>query len=314
MSTGIVILNYNGAEDTKKCLRSIVEYNTAPVKYIVVDNGSTKEDDVKVISDFMSETFGESFTVLGDNDKDGSLSPASLIVSPTNDGYAEGNNKGLRFAFRDPEIEDVIILNNDVTFASDIIPVLKKYQSSLDNVGILTPILFNLDGSVELPCARRTPTNWEVIVPFLMFKRNYFGILSRMSSSQKILHVNPDFALRDYFPIDIPSGAFMFMDKNILKDEGGLDKGTFLYYEENILCRKLSSAGYRNYCIPLVKAIHIGGNTTGKSPNLFLQKCNLESADYYLRSFAGMSHPQRLVWSIVKALWKLKFRIKERGR
>ena len=36
MSTGILILNYNNAADTIHCIDSIRQFNTAPVKYIVV--------------------------------------------------------------------------------------------------------------------------------------------------------------------------------------------------------------------------------------------------------------------------------------
>ena len=39
MSTGIVILNFNNAAATIDCIRSIEKFNTAPVKYYVVDNG-----------------------------------------------------------------------------------------------------------------------------------------------------------------------------------------------------------------------------------------------------------------------------------
>lgn len=41
---GIVILNYNNASATIACVESIIRYNTYPVKIIIVDNGSKRED------------------------------------------------------------------------------------------------------------------------------------------------------------------------------------------------------------------------------------------------------------------------------
>lgn len=51
---GIVILNYNNAEDTLNCLESIMQFNTYPAKIVIVDNGSTKTEIVKEIDTRLS--------------------------------------------------------------------------------------------------------------------------------------------------------------------------------------------------------------------------------------------------------------------
>ncbi|MBR6053778.1 MAG: glycosyltransferase family 2 protein [Bacteroidales bacterium] len=299
MSTGIIILNYNGADETLRCLQSICGHNSASVKYFIVDNGSTVEGEVHDIESYIKSAFQPGV--------------ATLIASKTNDGYAAGNNKGLRAAFEDPDIEDILILNNDVFFESDLIPELVACRDQLASPGILTPVLYNPDGSIEHNCARTFPSNWEVMLPFILFKKDMFRILSRTSRSQKMLRTDPELINRAYFPIGMPSGACMFMSKSLLMEMGGLDEGTFLYYEENILCKRLSDKGFLNYCLPALRALHAGGASTSKSPNLFLQKCNLESAGYYLEKYGEMTLLQRAVWRIVRQLWRLKFRIKERS-
>ncbi len=297
MSTGVIILNYNGAEDTIKCLQSIGKYNSAAVRYFIVDNGSTAADDARIIESYIESAFQPGV--------------ATLIASKTNDGYAAGNNKGLRAAFDDPEIDDILILNNDVLFESDLIPALTACRDHLASPGILTPLLENPDGSIEYNCARTFPSNWQVMLPFVLFRKDLFHILSGASASQKLLRADPSLIDREYFPIGMPSGACMFMRKSLLMEMDGLDEGTFLYYEENILCKRLSGKGLVNYCIPALRALHAGGASTSKSSNLFLQKCNLESADYYLEKYSEMTLLQKAVWRIVRQLWKLKFKIKE---
>lgn len=309
-TTGIVILNYNNSWDTVECIRSIEACNTAPVKYIVVDNGS-REEEVHALRSFLEEQFSGRIAVLREGEPAGTLAYANFVPSPSNDGYARGNNKGLFFAYADEGLDDVIILNNDIQFRDDIIPVLSERRKTLSRPGILTPLLRNLDGSIETPCARRFPSNWQVIFPFVLFKHDLFHLLSRSSTKQKLLLTNPELLQEQAFPIGLPSGAFMFVDKHLFREVGGFDEGTFLYYEENILCRKLADLGYENYCIPTVCALHTGGASTRKISNLFLQECNLRSADHYLKDFARMTGAQRLVWGAVKGLWQLKFRLKK---
>ena len=298
MMTGVIILNYNNAYDTIKCIESIETHNTSPIQYFVVDNGSTKPGEITQLNDFISAA---------------RLPFLSFLQNPTNDGYARGNNKGLAYAFADPDITDIIILNNDILFESDIIPVLLKEREKLDRPAILTPLLRNRNGSIEMPCARRFPTNWQTILPFLLFKHNICSILSKSERKQRYFATNPELIEADAFPIGMPSGAFMLIDKQLFQSINGFDKGTFLYYEENILCKNLQELGYKNYCIPKVYARHIGGASTRKISNLFLQKCNLESADYYLKNYAQLSIIQKTTWEIVRSLWILKFNLKANG-
>ena len=310
MKTGIVILNYNSADETVRCVQSIERYNSADIRYYIVDNASGYEEAV-IIESFLQSTFPDQY--IRSDRQEGSLpesARAVFIASKTNDGYAKGNNKGLRIAFSDPEIEYILILNNDVYFDSDLIPTLISQIEQLNNPGILTPVLYNLDGEIELNCARHLPSNWEVMLPFILFKKDVFHILSRLSRAQKILKRNPEKLQEPSFDIGMPSGACMFTKKSLLKEIGGFDEGTFLYFEENILCKRLQEKGRVNYCIPAVHALHAGGASTLKSGNLFLQKCNLDSADYYLKNYARLRFVQRIVWQMTNLAWRVKFRIK----
>ncbi len=299
MSTGIVILNYNGARDTIACIKSIEEHNSSPIKYFIVDNGSPRENEVQVIEEFLVSAFPSQ------------KEKWTLIANPFNEGYARGNNKGLHAAFADRDIQDILILNNDVCFVDDLLPALKSARKLLDRPGILTPVLYNPNGRIETPCARTFPSNWQVMLPFLLFKKDIFNILTKSSDSQKLLLTRPELLKEEAFRIGMPSGACMFIDKQLFQDLGGFDEGTFLYYEENILCKRIHEKGLLNYCIPTVRALHVGGASTSKAANLFLQKCNLESADYYLRHCASMSVSQHLAWFCIRALWQLKFTFKQ---
>lgn len=303
----LIILNYNNAPDTINCIRSIQTHNTADIKLIVVDNGSSFPDSVSDIKSFLSTSYS-SFKVIKDYEPPlPELPDVSLIISQTNDGYAKGNNKGLHFAYNDDSIEDILILNNDTIFVEDIIPGLLQRRNSLKDCAFITPILLTKEGNIDYTCARSKPSVWDIIIPFLSFKRDFFKCLTRIKRKNKILLQNPGLLDSDTFPVHMPSGSCMLIKKDLFKQLGGFDPYTFLYYEENILAKKIESAGFRNYCVPSLKCIHLGAGSTSQSPGSFLQRCNLDSADYFLTNFCHLTFIQKIVWRYCIFAWQFKW-------
>jgi GT2 family glycosyltransferase len=97
----VVVLNWNGAEDTIACLRSL-RTSTVPLCVMVVDNGSTDDSLERIAASGLAD---------------------EIIAAGANLGYAEGNNRGLRSALAGG-YEVVVVLNNDTTVARDAIECL----------------------------------------------------------------------------------------------------------------------------------------------------------------------------------------------
>lgn len=307
--TAIIILNYNSKSDTINCIKSILTHNTACVKFIVVDNGSIRSEHVSEIESYLRNSF-DSFKVIRDIDQLlPELPEATLITSQTNDGYARGNNKGLQFAFEDDTIDKILILNNDTLFIEDIIPGLIKKLDSLDDGAFITPLIVSKDGEIDHTCARFGFSEWDIILPFLTFKRDFFHCLTSIIRKNKILIQNPDLIYRDVFPIYMPSGAFMLINKDTFQRLGGFDPNTFLYFEEPILAKKIERIGLRNYCVPSLKCVHLGGSSTSKAPSTFIQQCNMESADYFLNNYCNMNWIHKTAWWLCKFAWRLKWSV-----
>ena len=124
--TGILILNYNNWEDTINCIMSVEKYNTAGIKYIVIDNGSTNKECIERINHFLLDTFGGDYKRVAPGRKYKCLPRASFCANPKNMGYAQGNNIGLDLAYEDEDIDEILVLNNDILFVQDIIPELRE--------------------------------------------------------------------------------------------------------------------------------------------------------------------------------------------
>ena len=89
--TALIILNYNNFEDTINCIESVEKYNSAPIKYIIIDNGSTRIKCAESINSYLVKKFSDSYLHLNDKKlgeivKDKCKLPyVTYIKSSTND-------------------------------------------------------------------------------------------------------------------------------------------------------------------------------------------------------------------------------------
>jgi len=124
----VVILNWNGMEDTKKCLVSVAGQKNAEFQIVLVDNGSLEKGTAEFLKT-SEEKYGQSIVVLR---------------NPKNLGFAGGVNTGIRYALEN-DFEYVALVNNDATLEPNWLAEL--IQTSVENkAGIATGLLLHADG------------------------------------------------------------------------------------------------------------------------------------------------------------------------
>lgn len=289
--TGIVILNYNNSSDTINCVKSVLECNTADVKYIVVDNGSKDRTCVMEIDSAMKDLFRGEYVRIEEGGGGGKmvLPKAVLFVGKRNVGYAQGNNKGLELLYGDDTVNNVLILNSDILFVSDVIPKLEHYLSMLPQCAIVSPLLLGRDREhIDYSCARKAKTLREFFLENLFLHHDIFGLLSNMNRRIGILS-DSRLLGEEYLEIELPSGSCMLLGKSFFKRIGGFDPHTFLFYEENILHEKVKREDKRNYLIPHLKVVHLAGTSMNKEASFFREKNGRESFLYYLKWYSKAS-------------------------
>lgn len=126
--TAIIILNYNGAEDTIACVESIAD-TACPADVVVVDNASADSSCAWL--------------------KEQLPSAVELLTSDVNLGYAGGNNIGIKYAF-DKGYEYICVLNNDTVLTEDFLsPCVKELEDNQD-IAFIGPTIVNYsDGKVQ---------------------------------------------------------------------------------------------------------------------------------------------------------------------
>lgn len=282
---GIIILNYNNARLTLSCVESVQKWNTFPARIAVVDNAST-DDSLAVFRDYQHQH----------------SSAFELLVSEQNGGYAQGNNIGLKFFEADEDVTEVMILNNDILFTEDIIPQLSAYIGSHEESGLVSPLLRRRDGkTIDQSCARKDCEFAEIIWSFILYFTDIAGIISHYRKKSKI----PIDTQKDAIGIELPSGSCMMIRKALFKEIGYFDPNTFLYFEENILYRKLKAQGKTNYLLPGISCIHLGGETTNKvsHPAEYMKKSK-RSAYYYAKNYRVRNFLQRLLLEMSYAIFR----------
>jgi GT2 family glycosyltransferase len=110
MKTTIVILNWNGKNDTLACLKSLERYGDV----LVVDNGS-QDDSVEAI--------GKEFPAV------------RVIETGINLGYAGGNNVGIQVALKEGA-DAVLLLNNDTVVDPGMMQAFIQSAMTNPTVGI----------------------------------------------------------------------------------------------------------------------------------------------------------------------------------
>ena len=102
----IILVNYNGLEDSIECVKSVYgSNNVKDISIIFVDNGS-QNDESKLIKEYFPEIIA--------------------IRSEANNGFSAGNNIGIRYALEE-NYEYILILNNDTIIDRNMIATLKEW-------------------------------------------------------------------------------------------------------------------------------------------------------------------------------------------
>ncbi|WP_054750976.1 glycosyltransferase [Lacticaseibacillus thailandensis] len=128
---GIVVLNYNTWEESRKCVESLLNINEYKDIFIyIVDNHSTVVAPEKFV-DFINAD-----------------SRTELIWNTKNSGYNAGNNVGIRKALQDG-CDYILVSNNDVTYDQDTIRSMVSMFSLHPDVGIVGPKIIEGNGSIQ---------------------------------------------------------------------------------------------------------------------------------------------------------------------
>ncbi len=221
--TAVVILNYNSADHTLRCLAALRAQSKVMPEVVVVDNASAPAD----------------------RDKLASLpkSGVRLIQSGRNLGFSGGMVLGAAQV----QADYCLLLNNDCEFQNDVLAALTAFMDAHPDAALC--------GTAMLDDAGKPRSSFNY---FPSLSHALFGYgLSRLMHPRRY----PDRRAQHAEPlqVDVVSGAAMFLRMSVFRELGGLDTGYFLYCEEEDYALRVRRAGLQTWLVPGAKMMHVGG-------------------------------------------------------
>ena len=271
MKLSVVIVNYNVKHFLEQCLCSVCKAarNVQSAEIIVVDNASS-DGSVK----YISERFPD----------------ITIIASEKNLGFARANN----LAIKKSKGEYVLLLNPDTIVTENTFAHFVDFMDKHPEAGACGAYMLHTDGTFALESRRGLPT------PFVAFcKMSGLTSLypkSRLFGRYYMCYLN-EFEVD---PIEIVSGAYMFIRREALDKAGLLDEDFFMYGEDIDLSYRILKAGYQNYFLP-TPILHYKGESTKKSSyrytHTFYQAMQLFFKKHYSHYSVLVSLPIKLaIW------------------
>lgn len=217
LRVSIIILNWNGRDDTLACLDSLAALTYPNFQAIVVDNGST---------DGSANSIKRKFPDI------------PLIETGANLGFAEGNNVGIRAAL-EAGADYILLLNNDTIVAPDLLEAFAEAAAHHPDGGMFTAKIYYHAEPTRL---------WYAGGQWLQDKQCFVHVgIGEIDDGKKYEAV----AETDY-----ASGCALFVRAEVINTLGVMDPKFFLTYEETDWCYRARAAGYRILFVPSAKVWH----------------------------------------------------------
>lgn len=274
MKTGIIIVNYNDFTSTEKLIHNIKNYRIID-KIVVVDNHSSDDSARKL--------------------KQLKLPKLKVIISEENKGYSYAINIGAKYLIEEYKECNIIISNADVIIdkEEDIEILIKLLHRK--NVGIVAPTILERKTKNR---GWKNPTPKQEIVLNLAYIHRFFR--------KKYLYYDEDYYQGDFSIVDVLSGCFFLIQSKTLQAVNYLDDHVFLYYEENILAKKLQVKKKINLVSNKVTIIHNHSVTIDKSlKRIKKYKAQKKSQYYFEVEYNNASWLERILLKLTAWLSQL---------
>jgi len=273
MKLSIIIVNYNVTRLLKNCLLSIQKYTEGEnYEVIVIDNASTDTSWSDLIPEFPKVHF---------------------ISSEHNEGFAVANNKAIKTATG----EYVLLLNPDTELEGYYMKDILDFADSRPDFGCLGIRMHDAEGNF-LPESKRSVPDM-----FNSFEK-LFTNLKRSSSKS---YYRSDIDESTVAEVDVVTGAFLLIRREVYEKIGGLDETYFMYGEDIDLCYTLLRSGYKNYYYGKASLLHHKGESTIKD-EVYLDRF-YGAMQIFIDKYYRESKPMQ--YSFLKAGLRLRHKIEK---
>ena len=220
----VIILNWNGKEDTLECLASVKKLDYTNYEIVLVDNGSIDGSEDAILEQYPDITF---------------------LQTDANLGYAGGNNVGIRWALKH-DADYVLILNNDTIVDKYLLTHLVAAGVHDSQVGLIGPTNYYYNEPTKI---------WTIGA--IINTPSHLGY-------KTIGDGDEDSKWNTAIEFDALIGSAMLIHRKVFESIGLFDERFFLCYEELDFCARAREVDYKCLFVPEAKIWHKVGSTLGE--------------------------------------------------
>lgn len=224
----IVILNWNGYNDTSQLLNSLFKISYTNFKIIVVDNNSVNDEVEKLRKNYADKVH--------------------IIRCNKNLGFSGGNNVGIKYSLEE-EADYILLLNNDTTVQPDFLEILVNKFKTENQAGIVAPRINYYDEPKKI---------WSEGGKISRIRGSGFAYSDKLEAEVDTTDKSVTFV----------SGCCMLVKPEVFLKVGLFDENYFLYTEDTDLCLRTMKSGYKIFVAPESKIFHKVNSSTEKNLSL----------------------------------------------
>ena len=242
MILSVIIVNYNAKYFLEQSLWSLskalgyidLKYPGQGSEIILIDNHSTDSSVAFIRNRFPDLNF---------------------LVNAENLGFSKANNQGINQA----KGKYILFLNPDTIIPEDSLTQCIGSFEENPQSGAIGVRMIDGSGKFLRESKRGFPSAWAAACKILgltsifphsqLFSKYYLGHLSEDENNE----------------VDVLSGAFLMVRRNVLSEIGGFDEQFFMYAEDIDLSYRIRNAGFHNYYLASTCIIHFKGESTTKN-------------------------------------------------
>jgi len=265
---GFLIINYNDYKTTLKLIDNIKEYRVIN-EIVVVDNKSTDKsvENLRKIKNI------------------------KLIENEENYGFSKAINIGSKYLIDKYKECYIFISNSDIRISSE--DDIKELINTFDkNIAVVGPVLQEPSNIVK--GWRLTSIFEDILLNIPLINRIY---------RNKLISYKEEYYKDKISVVDMVKGCFFVIDSKALEDINYFDENTFLYYEENILAKKLQAKKYKTVINNDVLVYHDHAITISKNVNdINKYKITKDSMMYYEKNYNNASKISLFILEVLNGL------------
>lgn len=235
----IIILNWNGWQDSTECIESCRKLSYSNFRILIVDNGSTDGSE-----SILRERFPE----------------LEIIQTGANLGFAGGNNVGIRYAL-EHGADYVWLLNNDTIADPDALTQLVNVAGSDGRIGIVGSKIFYHTKQDKLWFAGGI---WRS---------------TKSYATHRGLNEDDSGQYDEICGVDFITGCSLLVKAAVIEDIGFMNEDYFLYWEDVDWNALAAKHGWRLLYVPSSIVFHkisaSIGNTSYLANRYYTRNCLL---------------------------------------